>query len=143
MNPMMNNMNNNIQFQQQQQMMQFQMQQQKLAAQQAQNQMQNIIQDQNNNFQQHNKVNLNQTISIYFRGEYDSGEHFDIIVQCKIDEKVSDAIEKYRNESNDRDMKKKFIFNAKPLHPSLKLIEAGLSNNCSVFVVDTKGLMGG
>ena len=60
-----------------------------------------------------------------------------------LEDKVSDAIEKYRNDSNDRDQTKKFIFNAKPLHPSLKLIEAGITNNANVFVVVTKGIKGG
>ena len=135
MNPMMNNMNNfmnNIQLQQQQQMMQFQMQQQMqqqmLAAQQVQNQ------------QQHLPITIG-----FRRDERDSeGKPLPLIlVQCMPEDKVSDAIERYRNFSNDRDMKKSFIYKGFPLNASLTIGEAGIDNNSYIFVFDPKKLEGG
>ena len=42
-------------------------------------------------------------------------------------DKISTAIEKYRNKSGDTDNTKKFEFNAKSLDPLLTIIEAGLN----------------
>ena len=63
-----------------------------------------------------------------------------ITIQCNKNEKVSDLIEKYRIKSGDRDLSKKFIYNAKPLNFSLTLKEVGLYNNVTIFVVQIKGM---
>ncbi len=63
-----------------------------------------------------------------------------IMFQCMPDDKVSDVIEKYRNYTGDRDLSKKFIFNAQSLKPSLSVAEAGLVNNANIFVETTKGV---
>ena len=65
-----------------------------------------------------------------------------ISIQCMPDDKVSTAIEKYRNKANDRDDTKKFIFNAKNLNANLSVAEAGITNNANIFVVATKGIKG-
>ena len=52
------------------------------------------------------------------------------------DKKVSSLIEKFRKKAGDYDKTKRFIFNAKNVNPSLA--EAGMHNNCNIFVVATK-----
>ena len=59
------------------------------------------------------------------------------MIQCVLDEKVSEIIERYRNKANDFDQTKKFIFNANMLKPNLTLEETGISNNANIFVVST------
>ena len=128
---------NNNQFQQQ--MMQFQMQQHMQAAQQAQN-----MQNQMQNILSQNQFQPPKPIDIIFRVSGATGqESAPIMVQCMSDEKVSDVIEKYRNQSNDRDMTKKFIFNAMPLNPNLTVAEAGMEEGSNVFVVVVHGVKGG
>ena len=74
--------------------------------------------------------------SLYFRASAATGPtRAPIMVQCMPDEKVSDVIEKYRNYAGDRDLSKKFIFNAQSLKPSLSVAEAGITNNANIFVV--------
>ena len=82
-------------------------------------------------------MNKPKEISIAFRKE---GQNGPIYIQCNINEKVSDLIEKYRIKCGDRDLSKKFIFNAKFLNFSLTLEEAGLTNNSNVFVIKVKGI---
>ena len=78
-------------------------------------------------------------ISVIFRS---SGgieeEKFVYTISCNKEEKVSDLIERYRIKSGDRDLSKKFIFNAKYLNSSLTIDEEGLLNNSNIFVVRTK-----
>ena len=78
-------------------------------------------------------------ISILFR-QAGLNEHTisNISIQCNINEKVSNLIEKYRIKTGDRDLSKKFIFNAENLNFSLTLEEAGLTNNSNIFVVKVK-----
>ena len=59
------------------------------------------------------------------------------------EDKVSDVIERYRNFSNDRDMRKRFIYKGFPLNSSLTIREAGIDNNTYIFVFDPKKLEGG
>ena len=63
-------------------------------------------------------------------------------VECNHNEKVSELIERYRNESGDYDTSKKFIFNAKNLNQFLSLAEAGIYNGSNIFVVSTVGVKG-
>jgi len=82
--------------------------------------------------------------SVIFRYSYESYEDKQsIMIQCMPDEKVSVIIEKYRTKSMDHDLSKKFIYNAKALHPSLTVADAGLSNNANIFVVANRGIRGG
>ena len=66
-----------------------------------------------------------------------------IVISARMKDKVSQIIEKYWKESNDYDDEIKFIFNAKVLHPSLTLEDAGLSENANIFVVIPKSVQGG
>ena len=103
----------------------------------------------NNNAFQNNNPSNNQNsgdsagINVFFRA---SGERAKtegpIMIQCRLEEKVSDIIQRYRNKVGDRGQEKKFIFNAKNLSPSLSLAEAGINNNANIFVVETKGIKG-
>ena len=64
-----------------------------------------------------------------------------IYVNCKGNETVSDAIEKYRIKSGDNDMSKKFVLNARTLkNLSLTISEVGATNNSNIFVISTRGI---
>ena len=116
---------NNKQLQQQYQMMIFQMQQQM--------QMQ----------EEQNLQNQIKPIHIYFKVSGYSKHKPPIMIECMPNDKVADAIQKYRSISLDTDMTKKFIFNAHVLNPSLTLAEAGFLEGANVFVVITKNIQGG
>jgi len=89
--------------------------------------------------QQSRAINLNFRLS----GGYIVGISVpETYIQCLSDEKVSDVIQRYRSKSGDNDPTKKFIFNAKALNCDLTVAEAGLTHNCNIFVVATKGIKG-
>ena len=65
-------------------------------------------------------------------------------IQCTLNDKVSDVIQKFRTKAQDFDTKhEKFIFNAKRLCETLTVAEAGMSNNSIVYVINDKDLEGG
>ena len=57
-----------------------------------------------------------------------------IMINCKLSEKVSEVIKKYRAKSLDNEKNIRFIFNAKELNQSLSVDEAGLTENSNIFV---------
>jgi arginyl-tRNA--protein-N-Asp/Glu arginylyltransferase len=65
-----------------------------------------------------------------------------ITIQCQANERISSLINKYRTKSGDSEQKKRFIFNAKALNPTLTAAESGLSNNSTIYVINLKGLEG-
>ena len=105
---------------------------------------QNHMMNPNQNFNQ-NQDNESDCIYVTFRrsSANENEKPKPISIKCRINEKVSDLIDKYRAESGDRDETKKFIYNAKVLHPSLTLSQAGIMNNSYIFVVVTQGIKGG
>ena len=109
------------------------------------NQMMNPSQMMNSNqMLNESQPNESEYITVNFRQSgKDSDKTIPTTIQCNINEKVSDIIEKYRNETGDRDLTEKFVYMAKVLNPAITLREAGMENNSSVFVVVTKGLAGG
>ena len=100
-------------------------------------QMMNQIQN-NNQISGQEKINDkdNREISLIFYTPKTIG------IQCLINEKVLDVIQRYRAKSGDRDPTKKFIFAAKNLNTHLTVAEAGLSNNAVIFVLSTKPIKG-
>ena len=64
-----------------------------------------------------------------------------ISIQCTLDDKLSDIVEKYRTKSLDR-AEKNFVFNAKKLNLSLTAAEAGLNDNSTIFVLDPRKVKG-
>ena len=96
-----------------------------------------------NNNQSNNKAtNNNGEINVFFRASGEGQKKDAIQIQCMLNDKVSDIIEKYKNKAGVVGTGKKFIFNAKNLVPSLTLAEAGITNNANIFVVETKGIKG-
>ena len=81
-------------------------------------------------------------INIKVRAEKGENNNKVIEIQCTLDEKVSDLIEKYRAKTGNHEPTKKFIFNPKALNHDLTLAEAGISNNAYIFVGTTKGIKG-
>ena len=90
----------------------------------------------NTNQQEDPAINQTDIINIFFRKctmiDYPPLAH----IKCNRDDKVADAIEKYREISNDYDLSKKFIFNAKKLDMEEKLSEAKVTNKANIFVVN-------
>ncbi len=83
-------------------------------------------------------------INLYFRiSETQTIKSDDniILIQCNINDKVADIVEKYRNKSLDRE-EKNFVFNAKKLNLSLTAAEAGLNNGSTIFVLNPKNVKG-
>ena len=134
MNPMMQQQMMQQQILQQQMLQQQLMQQQMMANAQAQAQqvaMNNIL----NNFDNQ----ISNEITVFFRKSGSTGQPSPPIeIKCQTNEKVSEIIEKYRIKSGDYDLTKKFIFNARELHPNLSVAEDGIYNQSNVFVVTTK-----
>ena len=127
------------------QMMQFQIQQQMQAQQNMFNQLQNMQNNPlNNNFPNQIEQSKKSITVIFWTGKHDKdGNQISQRIQCSLDEKVSKVIERYRMPANDVETNTKFIFNAKPLNPTLTVDEAGLSDNSNIFVVSYKSIRGG
>ena len=143
LNNNMNNMNNMQIQQMQQQMMQQQMMQQQMMQQQMMQQ-QMIQAQQEAEMQKILDKPIITAFTVIFRASGATGQDSQPIeVHCMPDDKVSKIIERYRRQSGDKDLSKKFIFNAFPLNPDLTAAEAGLTDNANIFVVATKGVRGG
>ena len=104
----------------------------------------------NQNMQQQGQQASPQFINIHFRtgrgiaGQnqpQQDGQANEIIIQCNINDKISDIVEKYRTKSLDRE-EKKFVYNAKNLDLRLTASEAGLVDNATIFVLNTKNVKG-
>ena len=80
-------------------------------------------------------------LSVYFRAG-NNGENGSIMIQCTVNDKVSDLIAKYRAKSLEDVSQKKFVFNAKALNPNLTVAEAGINDGANIFVVNTAGVKG-
>ena len=64
-----------------------------------------------------------------------------IMIQCHLNDKIADIIEKYRTQSSDREGKF-FIFNAKKLILTLTAEESGLNDYSTILVLKTKNVKG-
>ena len=103
--------------------------------------MQNNLNDLNNMNAGNPQTTNSQFINVYFKAGA-NGENGSIMIQCSLNDKISDLIQKYKNKSLEDVSLKKFIFNAKALVPSLTVAEAGLSEGANIFVVNTAGVKG-
>ena len=92
----------------------------------------NIMNYQNNNSKDKgNQEIFDNKICLIFK-EFDNFPGTSIL--CDGDEKVSDAIRRYRIKSKDNNPKTIFIFNSKQLKPYLTVNESGLNNNAIIYV---------
>ena len=66
-----------------------------------------------------------------------------ITIYCRLDDKISHIIEKYRTKSLDNDYSEKFVLNAKTLDPSKTLREECVYNEAQICVISTKFMEGG
>ena len=140
-NPMINQNNNNNNYGMlNNNIMQQQMLQQNMMQQQMMEPLDKKMQQKN--FEDNSNFSC-QWLTVIFRKSSESSDEPPVMVQCMPDETVSEIIEKYRNKSGDYDLSKKFIYNAKALHPSLNMAEAGLIEGANIFVVSPHGLRGG
>ena len=134
-NPMMmNNMNNTGN------MMNMAQMSQQIQSQ-YQNQLQNMASNsqlQNSNFSTPANNNF---MTLIFRASSATNDK-PIKIQCTINDKISDVIERYRAKAQDNDKTKKFIFNAKEIDSTMTVGEAGLSEGSNIFVVTTQGVYG-
>ena len=92
----------------------------------------------NNSQNQQGGNNLN----IFFIVRRRQSDDDQFAVQIQADQLVSELIKRYRSKSGDYVEKKKFIFNAKALNPTLTCAEAGLTDHSIVQVIDTRDLQG-
>ena len=76
------------------------------------------------------------SINVIFRSYDQNGVLPPVIINCKLDEKAFDIIEKYRNKSGDSDPEKRFYFDSKRINPNLTLKENGIMNNSVIFVAE-------
>ena len=136
-NPMMNHnfVNNNNQFQQMIQQQLIQMQQ--IMQQQRQQQIQ-----QEEMLMKQQIENQNQSITVWFRSGRREVPKNAYSIECRMKDKISVVIERYRNKSADRE-EKKFISNAINLNPNQTVEEAGLCNNSNIYVFEYEGVKGG
>ena len=103
--------------------------------------MQNNMNDLNNMNAGNPQTTNSQFINVYFKAGA-NGENGSIMIQCSLNDKISDLIQKYRSKSLEDVTLKKFIFNAKALVPTLTVAEAGLTEGANIFVVNTAGVKG-
>ena len=103
--------------------------------------MQNNMNDLNNMNAGNPQTTNSQFINVYFKAGA-NGENGSIMIQCSLNDKISDLIQKYRSKSLEDVSLKKFIFNAKALVPTLTVAEAGLTEGANIFVVNTAGVKG-
>ena len=119
----------------QQQMMQQQMMQQQMMQQQMMQQQ--MMQQQAK--QAEIESSQGKEICVIFRRSSLTGQASSpVYIQCMPDEKISKVIEKYRNQSGDYVLTKKFIFNGMGLNMNLSVAEAGINNHSNIFVVSSK-----
>ena len=102
---------------------------------------QNNMNDLNNMNAGNPQTTNSQFINVYFKAGA-NGENGSIMIQCSLNDKISDLIQKYRSKSLEDVSLKKFIFNAKALVPTLTVAEAGLTEGANIFVVNTAGVKG-
>ena len=80
----------------------------------------------------------NKIIDLYFNQSNTTGKTF--VVHCNINDRICDAIEKYRNKANDFN-DNYFLFNSKDLNGSTSSIKGkGLSDKCKI-IVSKKGVL--
>ena len=65
------------------------------------------------------------------------------IVNCQLNEKISDIIDKFRKKVNLSDNGETFIFNAQPLNPNLTVAKVGLAEWSMIYVIRNNGIRGG
>ena len=83
-----------------------------------------------------NELKSDELINISFRK---GTSRFTIV--CNENEKVSDAIQKYRDKYNDYDFEEKFIYNAQLMKPSLTLKEQDLRNGSVIQIETTRDVI--
>ena len=99
---------------------------------------------QNINFNNNNRKNIsNNQVTICFR-KHLFNDNDEIKIQCLLDEKVGDIIQRYKYKSQDYDDNYNiYIFNGKKLNESLSLAESGIGGDSIISVFNTKHLKGG
>ena len=104
----------------------------------------------NNNLQNMNNMNMgnpsssqmnNQYINVDFimGAEENNGK---IMIQCSMDDKIQDLIDRFKTKSQEDVSKKKFVFNARALIPTKTVRESELVDGAKIFVLETKGIKG-
>ena len=64
-------------------------------------------------------------------------------VNCYLNDKISNIIEKYRELSDDQDKELKFLFNARTINPLETVSEVGFKNGSLIIVVSLENMRGG
>ena len=104
----------------------------------------------NNNLQNMNNMNMGNPSSSQMNNQYinvdfimgadeDNGK---IMIQCSMDDKIQDLIDRFKTKSQEDLSKTKFVFNARALIPTNTVRESGLVDGAKIFVLETKGIKG-
>ena len=99
-----------------------------------------IFSNHNQNISKAPIIQVPKAIDVFFTEEKSDGqgkEKSNIFIQCFPDDKVSTAINKYRNIINDFSNNKKFYFNDLILDENLSVGKAGLYHNSKIKVFNT------
>ena len=57
-------------------------------------------------------------------------------ISCKLNEKISDIIKKYKKATSDNSQNLKFIFNAKKLNENFTVSESGLVDGSVIHIIN-------
>ena len=102
----------------------------------------------NNNLENMNNMNMgnttqsnNQFINVDFIMGADE-ENEKIMIQCSMDDKIQDLIDRFKTKTLEDVSTKKFIFNARALIPTKTVRDSEIFNGAKIFVVETKNVKG-
>ena len=104
----------------------------------------------NNNLQNMNNMNMGNPSSSQMNNQYINvdfimgaeEENGKIMIQCSMDDKIQDLIDRFKTKSQEDVSKKKFVFNARALIPTKTVRESELVDGAKIFVLKTKGVKG-
>ena len=74
---------------------------------------------------------LDNMISVVFKKR-----SWKIFVLCRLDDKISDIIQRYRNKTLDNDEHLHFLYNGKGLEPSRTIAQSGIINGSLIYVIE-------
>ena len=95
----------------------------------------------NMNMMNSQKYNKSGVISILFKQEF--GYFNKISINCNLNEKISEVINRYRKKANDYYQNESFINSGRELCPSLTVHQSGITENSSISVCKTYDVIGG
>ena len=72
-----------------------------------------------------------------------NNSHKKVNIHCSLDVKISNVIDKYKNQSGDYSSSNVFLFNANTLNPELSVFESGLKDMSIILVINNISIISG